>query len=636
MKNLWKTLFVAALFVSCSEANVDEQPVPETTQGTPIQFELVNEGGRAAFFQGEGHRVDWEGGEKIAIRRWLGTAESPAYDANTRQRGNYTVDVNGALTLSQYDEVTYSDDAEKGTFITACYPDNTNANANKIGNLTLSAAQTQAAGNDHSHIDDYMIMMTPSPLYFEPGVAPEKVSLRLQSVLSIVEVTLKGDAEKKVASLELVTISDSPLAYSKGVLDLTQDITAEDAACPITVETGLSSVSLSLNTPAALSAEGTKFYFVVLPGAHAANDITLKVMMEDGSCAEVAMDAIEFKMNKVYRPEISLTTFATMNPAEIEILNTDATQPFWGSVNYENGAAIITSRMGTNGNNSRTMVLSNVPATFMYSEEATWQTLAMNNTSCPDVTVKAATSGYLYITTTGAGSTWPPAMVADGWVVETLLEDAGIIYIDEKGTSGSFAIYSKYVEAGTTLELSSLRNLKPSESLMFQGFRPVAKKITWPLAKMSVTAATGASMTTFNIGNSITLNATATIAQANQSGTTKSVPYGYRGMNLYAVDGTATSTTVSATATTAGMVYAICPSSLYTTANSASDKGNVTGWKQIESFYCSESDELYYIVAKYVAVDDVIILSYGTEATAVTDRSNIGTGILLGDLSIAQ
>lgn len=640
MKNLWKSLFVAALMVSCSEANVEENPAPEATNGKPIQFELVNEGGRAAFFQGEGHQVNWEGGESIGVRRWSGYGEDATYNSAVRQRANYTVDVNGVLTLSNYYAPTYSTDPDSVTYITAFYPATANVNANSIGNVSVPNVQVQAAANDYSHIDDYMLMMTAKPLAFAYNEHPDMVSLQLKSVLSIVEITLKGDAEQVVAALELETNSESPLGFPESnkvnMMDTTKDITAEDAACPITVGTGYKSVKLSLTTPAPLSAEGTKFYFVVLPGAHAANDITLKVILEDGSYADVAMGAIEFKMNKVYRPVISLATFETMNPAELEILSTDATQPFWGSVNYENGAAIITSRTATNGNNSRTMVLSNVPATFMYSEENTWQTLAVNNTSCPDVTIKAATSGYLYITTTGAGSIWPPAMVADGWTVETLSGENGIIYVDEKGTTGYFAIYSKYVEKGAELELSSLKGLKPDESLMFQGFRPVAKKITWPLAKMSVVAATGASMTTFNVGNSLTLSESATIAQTNKSGVSKSVPFGYRGMNLYAVDGTATSTEVTATATTAGMVYAICPSSLYTTSNDATAKADVTGWKQIESFYCSESDELYYIVAKYVAVGDTLTLSYGTEATAVTNRSNIGTGIFLGDLSIAE
>ncbi len=494
MKNLWKTLFVAALFVSCSEANVDEQPVPETTQGTPIQFELVNEGGRAAFFQGEGHRVDWEGGEKIAIRRWLGTAESPAYDANTRQRGNYTVDVNGALTLSQYDEVTYSDDAEKGTFITACYPDNTNANANKIGNLTLSAAQTQAAGNDHSHIDDYMIMMTPSPLYFEPDVAPEKVSLRLQSVLSIVEVTLKGDAEKKVAGLELVTISDSPLAYSKGVLDLTQDITAEDAACPISVTAGLSSVKLELTTPATLSAEGTKFYFVVLPGAHEKGDITIRAYMEDGSVYGMKMGAIEFKMNKVYRPSLNMSAFeeVKMTVAEIEhtFSNGDKSAVYGLPVSMEEDSTPILLRphfeyLNMPDEVKGLQVASIVPSTY------------------PTVNkIKALTEGWVYMMVGASGvSTVQLAKAANGyfdengWELMTSLPTAEVnadmaatmfCYQSATDSYSALLLFRKYMQVNEEFDLSTYKDVSFEDvngntkklSGSFQGIRPIAKTIT--------------------------------------------------------------------------------------------------------------------------------------------------------------
>ena len=482
MKNLWKTLFVAALFVSCSEANVDEQPVPETTQGTPIQFELVNEGGRAAFFQGEGHRVDWEGGENIAIRGWY----SETLNSTTRKRGNYDVvkdSETGAISLNLTSNWTngmvWTDDDTN--HITAYYPSTNNAQANNIS-LTLPSAQIQVAANDHSHIDNYMIMMTPKPLDFAIGEQPEQVSLRLQSVLSIVEVTLKGDAGKKITSLELATTSGNPLAYTEGILDTTKDITAEDAACPISVTAGLSSVKLELTTPATLSAEGTKFYFVVLPGAHEKGDITIRAYMEDGSVYGMKMGAIEFKMNKVYRPSLKLGDFTELNmdAAEIEHIfaNGSSSAVYGLPVSMKEGSTPILLRPH--------FAYTNIPDVVKNLQVAT----IIPSTYPTTNKIVAKTAGWVYMLV-GPQTTTHLTSVRDyfkenGWQAVSVVPTKGITKTSQPKDpimyyaypSGENTEYAYMLVYGKEFAVDDEFDMKDYPLTNFQGIRPIAKKIT--------------------------------------------------------------------------------------------------------------------------------------------------------------
>lgn len=485
MKNLWKSLFVAALMVSCSEANVEENPAPEATNGKPIQFELVNEGGRAAFFQGEGHQVNWEGGESIGVRRWSGYGEDATYNSAVRQRANYTVDVNGVLTLSNYYAPTYSTDPDSVTYITAFYPATANANANSIGNVSVPNVQVQAAANDYSHIDDYMLMMTAKPLAFAYNEHPDMVSLQLKSVLSIVEITLKGDAEQVVAALELETNSESPLGFPESnkvnMMDTTKDITAEDAACPITVGTGYKSVKLSLTTPAPLSAEGTKFYFVVLPGTHAKGEITLRTYMEDGSMYIIDMGAIEFKMNKVYRPSLNLSDFELLDlnkVAEIEhTFENDGSDDVYAlPVSMQAGSTPILQRSH--------FEYLNIPS-FIEG----LQCAAIVPSVYPTVNkIKALTEGWVYIMVGASGSSTASNtnkaytyFVGKDWKLLTALPLAAVneataatafCYQSAEDDYAALLIFGKYMSVNEEFDLSTY------DVGNFQGIRPIAKKIT--------------------------------------------------------------------------------------------------------------------------------------------------------------
>ena len=178
MKNIWKSLFVAALFVSCSEQMAEETVAPEVNNGKAIQFEVVEDGGRAAFFQGEGHGVVLEGDEILGIRHFAGETMEDAKSSNNLdvyiQRGNYKMQ-DGVWTM--YETGTWQDvswvDGLENTICAFILPvRSANRYANLIKDAVLSGEQVQAKANDHSHIDDYMVMSS-DPQKFAANNHPE-------------------------------------------------------------------------------------------------------------------------------------------------------------------------------------------------------------------------------------------------------------------------------------------------------------------------------------------------------------------------------------------------------------------------------------------------------------------------------
>lgn len=477
MKNIWKSLFVAALFVSCSESMTEEAAAPEVAQGKAIKFEVVNEGGRAAFFQGEGHGVAFEAGDQLGIRGWY----SQTLNTTTRMRANYEIGEDGkSLTqTSTWDNPVVWKDGQE-THITAYYPATNNAAANNIGNVTLPSTQTQAAADDHSHIDDYMIMSTCKPYDFAADNQPASVALSLQNVLSIVEVTLTDSEAVEVASLTMQTSSGAPLAFSVGKLDTTLNLAETDTA--ITVTTGAAAITLNLTQPATVNAEGAKFYFVVLPGTHARGDISLIVNTTDGQSYALEMDAVEFKMNKVYRPKLDLAQFEAVGAAEIEHIFED-----------EDGAKVYAQPSYFNASG---LMLINRPYYPFYQIPASVENLqiaSINAQSYPATNkIKALTRGYVYMLVgSSSNATVSNATAADkfltgaGWSRMTDLPTAeitsidqitsGLVYYANVANNGSFApmvIYSKLMEQGEEFDLTTY----PVTS--FQGIRPMAKKIT--------------------------------------------------------------------------------------------------------------------------------------------------------------
>lgn len=675
MKKIFYALFAAAFAMSCSEATVDEGAIqPEVGQGTPIEIFAVGDGeSRTTYFEDEGLGVHWEAGDLISVRRFTTSTE----DADTRIRSTYKALQSGPSTGFEYQEASGAQWAELSFIegventVTAFYPKTNNGSAAK-SDIVLPADQKQAKEGDDSHLGDYMAMMA-EPQTFAANALPSAVYLKFKNLYAIVELNLQtAVAGKQVSSVSL-TSADGVLATQKTVLNTTLSLAEVKENFPQpTVANALNEVVLTLTEPATLSTEAAKLYLVVYPGQHAAGDITLTVQCTDNTVSTVKMGAINFEMNKVYRPVITLTEFVepvVYDAAELELSGNDASKLF-GSVNFENGAHIVANRTKVNGHGAD-MFVNNIPEKFYHSAETPWQTLSVMSGLQLDLNVKVKTSGMVYVMVGCHNAASYEVLLEKGWEAETPIKSANATAVQIAGFAtgvwddsfpifyatsitdvkindpGYFTIFSRYYEANESFNLKDLMNAQE-----FRGIRIVAKKFTWPVAQAEIqktTALSDGELKTFEAGSTLGVNhANSAIVDTNKDGDVKSVPAGYVGMKFFALKRGTTAApncrTVTAKITKSGMLYQLVPKNAQSLIMPQADgdtraRDAYNGWRVVEWFYLnSTTAHPFYISAQWVeAGTEVTTYDYTDVVTeAAAELNYFNTGILMGDLTVKE
>lgn len=502
MKKIFYALFAAAFAMSCSEATVDEGAIqPEVGQGTPIEFYAEGSAdSRTTYFEGDGLSVYWEEGDLVPIIV-RGYYDKEGVQTETRNRGQYIAESSGASTKlvhNNSDELAW-DFTLKNTnkTITEQPVDFVSFYCNPYSSMTTIYAgigvysdynQEQAAANDYSHIGNYMVMAS-NIVHREAGDTTP-VTFKYTNVMSIVELTLKGDAAKKVTAVELTSAS-SALGFTQGTLFVedatkTTDVVEEPYSIDPVADLSSNTVRLQLTEYAPLSSEGTKFYMVVCPGEHTSGDITLTVHCSDGTYSTVKMGAINFERNKVYKPSVTLVNYEQKQAADITHLFTDdANGRYEAPVVFEDGALVITNR--TN------YPIWNVPAYMQ-----TYQSATINATTYPTLnSITANNDGYVYVmvgTTTDYYENSHVNMIKEGWMMVTPRTSSGdkdlenykdgqVFYGSDNTTPvGTWTIYERYMKAGETYDLTVLYAFYTK----FQGIRPIAKTITNSVATQKI------------------------------------------------------------------------------------------------------------------------------------------------------
>lgn len=695
MKKIFYALFAAAFAMSCSEATVDEGAIqPDAGQGTPIEFYAEGSAdSRTTYFEGDGLGVHWEQGDFVPIIV-RGFYDKSGVTTETRTRGKYAAESAGASTKFVYDtssELSWEFElpntgkkiTEQPVDFVSFYCNPYSASTTIYNGIEVKSdyEQTQAKANDYTHVGDYMVMAS-NIVHREAGDTTP-VTFKYTNVMSIVELTLKGDASKAVSSIELNSNADA-LCFQTAYLAVEDWTTSKDvveqpyALYPAngngTNSKGVLSqtVTLSLDEPAALSAEGTKFYLVVMPGQHDAGDITLTVQCTDNTVSTVKMGAINFEMNKVYRPVITLTEFVepvVYDAAELELSGNDASKLF-GSVNFENGAHIVANRTKVNGHGAD-MFMNNIPEKFYHSAETPWQTLSVMSGLQLDLNVKVKTSGMVYVMVGCHNAASYEVLLEKGWEAETPIKSANatadqiagfatgvwddsfpIFYAtsitDVKiNDPGYFTIFSRYYEANESFNLKDLMNAPE-----FRGIRIVAKKFTWPVAQAEIqktVALSDGELKTFEAGSTLGVNhANSAIADTNNKENVKSVPAGYVGMKFFALKrGTSAAPncrTVTAKITKSGMLYQLVPKNAQSLIKPQADgatqaRDAYNGWRVVEWFYLNATTaNPFYISAQWVeAGTEVKTYDYTDVVTAaVAELNYFNTGILMGDLTVKE
>lgn len=339
MKRIFNIALIAALLVSCNNFDNENITPDNATTGDEIQF-YASEDTKTTYFEGANNLgIHWEEfvegdtstseddkGDKISIR--LVDAD---HTLDLRRRKNYTADNTGASTTFSPIANTWTNSEMKwldgvDNCIMAYYPATNNVNHTAV-DIYLPTNQTQVAANDHSHIRDLMVMKTSKQTFKANEAKPSSVGLEFYNLYSIVELTIKSNATEKVVTKVEMSSAATPLAIS-GKFSANFFTTKEEDANGLKTKagdapTGVNNITTTLSTPAELTSEGIKVYFVTLPGYHNAGDITITTFFNDDTVAECNMGAIDFKMNSVYRPTITLDNFNSSIILNFDFTNTD-------------------------------------------------------------------------------------------------------------------------------------------------------------------------------------------------------------------------------------------------------------------------------------------------------------------------
>lgn len=691
MKNIWKiALLAAALMTSCTQPSIDEvTPEQGGVTGEEIQFYTVGDDSRTTYFEGEGLGIHWEEGDLVAV-----IARSFFDGAEKRSRMQYKATTSGASTtlvgVNETNTFTWETNLNSVPMNTIdvdfyafhCgYSYSTSTTIYDGIKVVSSPDQTQSAAGDYSHIGNYTVLASNKVTRNVGNTSP--IGFEFTNCMSVIELTIKGSEAKTISSVELKS-ENNPLIFSDAFLAVEDFSTSAEVVeepytiYPIngkgnTMATLSNTVTLTLTEPVTLSAEGAKLYLVVMPGVHAAGDITLTAIATDNTSAEVNMGAVTFEKNKVYRPTVTLNNFKATEGkqyAEIAISGADASKMF-GTVNFENGALFINSRTIVNGHNAN-MATYNIPTEFHYTDENTWQTMSMMNGLHPNLLVDVKTSGYVYVLVDGNNANYHNALTNNGWTAETVryssaasdtqkagfLEGAWdntfpIFYataLDGLANIAYYTIYSKEFSAGDQFNLSDVVS---GVSANFRGLRLVAKKIEWPVAQAEIqktAALSDGELHTFAEGEEIATNSTAYIT-ATRSELEKTLPAGFVGMKFFTMDrggsamGKDLARVVTAKVTKSGMLYQIVPKNAQALIK-PSGKNEYDGWRVVDYFYLSAvTTNPFYISAQWVEAGDEIT-TYDYSSYFTTDENEDGksdnaskfsyfnTGILMGDLTV--
>ena len=687
MKKIFYALFAAALMISCSETNVEEGGWNADQAQSAIEFFADDADSRTTYFEGEGLSVYWEEGDVVPIIA-RGYYDKEGIATETRTRYYYKAETAGAATkfvpnttsvFSWETELTNTGlklSEQPVDFVSFyCNPTSSSTTIYNGIKVTSDYLQKQAKANDHSHIADYMVMAS-NMVHREAG-DQTPIGFKYTNMMSIVELTLKGDASKSVKSVELYSNATS-LAFKSAYLCVEDFTTTADVVeVPYTLypaegngkNSGIFSdkVVLTLTEAAPLSAEGTKFYFVVMPGEHNDSDIILTVNCDDATYATTLMGAVTFEKNKVYKPVVTLTNFQEAEvvedvAAEVELSGNDAAKVF-GTVNFENGAWLINSRIKTNGN-SADMAIYNIPENFYHTVDAPWQSLSLMNSEHLDIDVTVKTAGKVYLLVSAHDAKYYNPLVEAGWTAETAVKVSNataaqiagfyagqwdysfpIFYANaiketELSSPGYWIILSRYYDANSVFNLKTV-----VPEVDFRGVRVVAQKITWPVAQAEIQKTAALSDGVLNVFEENALleagNNTSMISAANSKGEAKSIPAGYIGLDFFAVKRGTTAEpncrTVTAKVTKSGMLYQLLPKNAQAIIK-PSGKNNYDGWRNVEWFYLGGTTvNPFYISAMWVeAGTEVTTYDYSEKVAGGTSLSNYNTGIFMGDLTVKE
>jgi len=254
-------ILIAALVfmpVSCSKDTVKDNPEADNSS------QLIKISGEDA---GTATKTTLEG----LAAKWVATTDQVGVYCAESTGGNVNIPYTASNTAFSS---AFSGDLKWGTGthnFYAYYPYSATSGTKATAvPITLTAAQTQSAGNSSSHLSalDFMVA---TPVSQAPGSlgASTSVNLRYNHVFTILEFQIKGSGLLKAVKLS----GSNTLAFSGGTIDITKATPATGISYTIANPTETTKEAVvTLTSAATLTATtATKVYMVINPGTQTGN-----------------------------------------------------------------------------------------------------------------------------------------------------------------------------------------------------------------------------------------------------------------------------------------------------------------------------------------------------------------------------
>ena len=280
------------LLGSCQEAHQADESV------VPISF-VAGEVTKTAFSEDLGS-LFWTEGDRMGIfasREDVSTGVNYPYEVNK-------VNGAGARLAALSSQWQYSYDVAFGSTFTAYYPYAGSAGEGNrfVVPVSVPSKQVQKAAGDRSHLSSYMVLKS------APATASEgsgEVNLHFRNLTAMVELEVKATASSRFKISSAILLAKSPVSFDRGNL-LLEGSSADDGSS-FQINDAQDSVELSLSTPFALGVSGSKLYYTLIPGTHAAGSVSLRLETEDGYVSETVIpDGVTFEGNGVYRKTVTV------------------------------------------------------------------------------------------------------------------------------------------------------------------------------------------------------------------------------------------------------------------------------------------------------------------------------------------
>lgn len=165
----------------------------------------------------------------------------------------------------------------------------------------VPSRQVQTSAGSVEHLASYMILKS---FPAEPSETDASVNLRFRHLTSVVELQVKSSKSSGFKIASAILEAGAPLAFDRGNMLVEA---SPDEASVIQVNDAQDTVALSISEPFQLSTAGSKLYYTLMPGAHAAGSLKLRLITTDGRTATVTIPgAVNFESNGVYRKSVTV------------------------------------------------------------------------------------------------------------------------------------------------------------------------------------------------------------------------------------------------------------------------------------------------------------------------------------------